>query len=230
MAMGDANLAANLSGFRVLVADVSRMKKADYQIQANLQRDISWLNPAHEDNYYIAAAILPWEGETIISDYVLSRASKARPFDWQPLFYEGFGWYFFRKNPTRGAEIILRAVPRARDVQDQWALQNVAALWIEKGYRTDEAARRVEAMAKSSPRGGFQKYLAVRAERLRDLEKLQQLAERFERHSAKRLTSLDELVKAGLISELPTDPLGMGFSVDAEGRPMFAPDAKAQNQ
>lgn len=230
MAVGDRYLAANLDGFRVLVADTARMRAEDYRIEAELQKDISWLNPAHEDNYYIAAAILPWGGQLEAAQYVLKRAADARPFDWQPLFYYGFNLYHFYKDPVRGAEALLAGVPRARDRQDQWALQNVAARWIEKGYRLGEAAGRVEAMAQAAPPGGFRKYLSLRASRLRDLDRLRKLAERYQQERGRKLSRLDELVEAGMIGGIPVDPLGVGFAVDAAGTPVFTNMVGGQRQ
>ena len=221
MSLGDRHLAANLNGFRVLVAETARMGKEDYAIQAGLQRDISWLNPAHEDNYYIAAAILPWGGQLAATQYVLQRAGEARPFDWLPLFHLGFNYYHFYRNPVKGAEILLSAVPRATDQQDQWALQNIAALWIERGYRLADAAGRVEAMASAAPPGGFRKYLLVRAARLRELDRLRGLARQYQQQYGHAPASLDELVRAGLTASIPTDPLGVGFSLDARGEPVF---------
>jgi len=221
MSLGDRHLAANLNGFRVLVAETARMGKEDYAIQAGLQRDISWLNPAHEDNYYIAAAILPWGGQLAATQYVLRRAGEARPFDWLPLFHLGFNYYHFDRNPVKGAEILLSAVPRATDQQDRWALQNIAALWIERGYRLADAAGRVEAMANAAPPGGFRKYLLVRAARLRELDRLRDLARQYQQQYGHAPASLDELVRAGLTASIPTDPLGVGFSLDARGEPVF---------
>lgn len=221
MAMGDRHLAADLNGFRVLVADTARMSKEDYAIEAGLQRDISWLNPAHEDNYYIAAAILPWGGQLDATQYVLERAGTARPFDWLPLFYLGFNHYHFYRNPVKGAEILLSAVPRVTDQQDQWALQNTAAFWIERGYRLGDAAGRVEAMANAAPAGGFRKYLKVRASRLRELDRLRELGRQYEQKYGRPLTGLDELVRSGLLERVPADPLGIGFDVDAKGEPVF---------
>ena len=221
MSAGDRHLAADLNGFRVLVAETARMSKDDYAIEAGLQRDISWLNPAHEDNYYIAAAILPWGGQLEATQYVLQRAGAARPFDWLPLFHLGFNYYHFYRNPVKGAEILLSAVPRATDQQDQWALQNVAALWIERGYRLADAAGRVEAMANAAPPGGFRKYLLVRAARLRELDRLRDLARQYEQQYGHAPASLDDLVRAGLTASIPTDPLGIGFSLDAKGEPVF---------
>ena len=230
MSVGDRNLAANLSGFRVLVAETARMSAEDYAIQAGLQRDISWLNPAHEDNYYIAAAILPWGGQIEATQYVLQRAGEARPFDWLPLFHFGFNYYHFYRNPVKGAEILLSAAPRATDPQDQWALQNVAALWIERGYRLADAAGRVEAMANAAPPGGFRKYLSIRAARLRDLDRLRDMARLYEKRYGRGLASLDELVRTGLVESIPADPLGVGFAVDAKGEPVFSDTLRGGRQ
>lgn len=223
MAGGDRYLAANLAGFRVLVADTGRMGSKDYAVQAKLQRDVAWFNPAHEDNYYIAAAILPWNGQVDAAQYVLRKASDARTFDWYPLFHCGFLFYHFHKDPATGAEWLLKGVPRVTNQQDEWALQQTAAAWIEKGYQTASAAGMVEAMAGNAPRGAFRNYLQLRARRLRDLAVLQEAVSLFrQRHDGKNVESLDDLVSSGLIKEIPQDPLKMGFALDASGWPIFS--------
>jgi hypothetical protein len=221
LAGGDRYLAANLAGFRVLVADTGRMGADDYAVQAKLQRDIAWFNPAHEDNYYIAAAILPWNGEVDAAQYVLRKSSDARVFDWYPLFHYGFLFYHFRKDPATGAQWLLKGVPRVKEQRDQWALQNAAALWIEKGYQTANAAGLVDAMAADSPPGAFRNYLKVRASRLRDLAILQDAVKRFRERFGRDVEKLDELVSSGVIAEIPADPLGAGYSLDDSGSPIF---------
>lgn len=221
LAGGDRYLAANLAGFRVLVAETEQMGPADYVVQGRLQRDIAWFNPAHEDNFYIAAAMLAWNGQVDAAQYVLRRASEARIFDWYPLFQYGFLYYHFRKDPATGAQLLLKAVPRAKDQQDEWALQNLAAVWIEKGYQTASAARLVGAMAADSAPGAFRNYLEVRARRLRELAALQEAATLFQQRYGRRIASLDDLVSTGLIAELPNDPLGNGFTLDASGWPIL---------
>lgn len=221
LAGGDRHLAANLSGFRVLVAATSRMRPEDYAVQARLQEDIARFNPAHEDNYYIAAAILPWNGHLDSAQRVLRRAVAARKQDWQPAFYLGFHYYHFLKNPAEGARWLLEGVPRARDQQDQWALENLAAQWLEKGYTTATAAAMVGAMAESSPPGAFRNYLKIRAKRLQDLARLRDLAIMYQRREGHLPRTLEDLVAAGLIAEIPTDPLGAGFSLDVDGMPAF---------
>lgn len=218
---GDRYLAANLSGFRVLVAASERMQAPDYAVQARLQRDIAWLNPLHEDNYYIAAAVLPWAGEIDAAQYVLRTTANARRFDWMPLFYYGFGEYYFHKDPAAGAKALLEAVDYARDEQDALALRLLALKWTERGYSTATAAGVVGAMARTSPPGAFKKYLEKRATRLGELSRLRDAAKRYEAAHGRPLQALDQLVTAGLLTSLPRDPLGIGYKLDARGTPVF---------
>lgn len=223
MAGGDRYLAANLAGFRVLVASTERMKADDYAVQARLQRDIAWLNPAHEDNYYIASSILPWNAQLESAQWVLRRAADGRPYDWLPLFHFGFNLYHFKQDPIAGAQAIAEAIPRAaKEPSDQWALQNLAAKWVERGYETATAANVVEAMARSSARGSFRNYLHARALRLRQLAELRQAAAMFRTQKGRAPQSLSELVAMGLVAELPVDPLGSGYTLDKNGNPIFA--------
>ena len=221
LAGGDRHLAANLSGFRVLVAATARMRPDDYAVQARLQQDISWFNPAHEDNYYIAANILPWNGHLDAAQEVLRRAVAARKNDWQPAFYLGFHHYHFLKDPAEGARWLLIGAPRAMSQQDGWSLENLAAQWLEKGYKTATAATMVDAMAENAPAGAFRNYLKVRAKRLHDLVRLRELAVVYRERISRPPTLLEDLVNAGLIDRIPEDPLGEGFSLDSEGVPVF---------
>jgi hypothetical protein len=79
----------------------------------------------------------------------------------------------------------------------------------------------VDAMAADSPPGAFRNYLQVRARRLRDLAALQDAATLFQARQGRSVKKLEELVSAGLIAELPKDPLGFGFGLDAAGRPIL---------
>lgn len=227
MAVGDRNLAANLAGFRVLVADTLRMNASDFAVQGRLQHDIAWLNPVHEDNYYIAAALLPWNGQLEAAQFVLRHASETRIFDYQPVFYYAFNIYHFRRDPATAAQLLLDAANRPIEQQDQWALQNLAARWLERGYQTGTAATLVDAMAKNAPPGGFKKYLGLRAQRLRDLARLQELALQYRATTGRDLGDLQELVAAGLIDAIPRDPIGFGYTVGPNGEPMLKTTAKS---
>lgn len=215
---GDRYLAANLSGFRVLVASTLRMQADDYAVQARLQDEIAWLNPAHEDNYYIAAAILPWAGQVEPAQRVLDRAAEKRTFDWLPLFYYGFNRYYFYKDPAGGSDALRAAIPRAKEAQDAMSLQVLASAWAEKGYSTQAAAGVVGAMADTAPAGRLRNYLRRRADRLQALASLNEASVRYEQKLGRRPGNVGDLVSSGMLPAIPADPFGMGFTIDADGK------------
>ncbi|MBI2308636.1 MAG: hypothetical protein HYU78_15215 [Rhodocyclales bacterium] len=221
MAAGDRYLAANLAGFRVLVASTELMREENYAVQARLQEDISWFNPAHEDNYYIAAAILPWANQLKSAQYVLKRAAEARSQDWQPAFYYAFNIYHFERNPALAAEWLIRASEQAEDRMQGMYLQELAAKWYEIGYQPRVAAGVVEALAEQVQEGAFRRYLRHRAARLRSLEVLREAANAFEQQFGRRPLRIEELKERGLITELPIDPFGLGFGLDEAGVPVL---------
>lgn len=221
-AAGDRYLAANLGGFRILVSEAYRMGPAELALQAQLQKDVSWLNPAHEDNYYIAAAILSVPELIPAAQYILRRAADARPKDWQPLFYYGFNRYYFERDPVAGAQALLEALPRMGDEGESWTMQNLAARWIERGYSAADAARIVGSMADNANPGRFKRYLGHRAQRLRDLAMLKEAAARFREAQGRPPASLDELVKTKFLERIPEDPFRRGYSLDPQGEPVFS--------
>ncbi len=54
MAGGDRFLAGNLASIRALVADANRMTPDQIELLAKVHEDAAWMNPANEDNYYVA--------------------------------------------------------------------------------------------------------------------------------------------------------------------------------
>jgi len=52
LAGGDRYLAASWSSVRALVTETVRMAADEYRVLALVQRDVSWLNPAHEDKLH----------------------------------------------------------------------------------------------------------------------------------------------------------------------------------
>ncbi len=222
MAMGDRFLAANIATFRAMVASTANMDDENFKVLGEIQRDAAWLNPAHEDNYYIAAAILPWQGQFEAAQDVLAKAMAARPYDWQPAFYYGFNLYYFKKDPITAADALLRAAPGLASHQDRISMEGLAYAWYEKGYDPVNAIRLLETSAKTARTSMLRSYLLLRAERLRNLLKLQEAADAFSKRHGRSLRSLDELVKNGLIEAIPSDPLGIGYHLNDQGKPVLA--------
>ncbi len=222
MALGDRYLAANLAGFRVLTASTESMTPDGFRIMGIVQSDIAWLNPAHEDNYYLAAAILPWNGEVDAAQVVLRRASDARPFDWQPAFYYGFNEMHFRHDFVEGAKWLDVAAKHTNDDAEQIQLQQLAARWVSKGENLSFAVALHRNMAKSTHNRAFALFLEKRAVRLENLIALDNAVALCHSKYGVLATTIQALVDSGCITEMPVDPFGVEYGIDSVGNPVLA--------
>ena len=218
MTAGDRFLAANLAAIRALVVATDKMRPEDYRILGKIQDDASWLNPAHEDNYYIATAILPWNGELDAAQTILARAGKARYFDYQPAFYYAFHLLHFKDDAIGASAWMRAAAEKLPDDEERLIMQNLAARWMDRAQDVDLAIRVVDAMATQAKRKDFRAYLEQRAARLRSLKELRLAGQRFREHFARPPEKLRDLVDAGLVATIPADPFGFGFDVDRHGQ------------
>jgi hypothetical protein len=199
MAMGDRYLAANIASIRALVVATDRMRPEEFKILAKVQEDVSWLNPAHEDNYYIAFAILAQYGEVDAAQTILARASRVRFFDYQPAFFYGFNQWYYKHDPAGAAAWMTEAAKKLPDPDQQLIMQNMAARWVDKAQDTELAIRVVEAMAKEARRKDFRVYLETRVVRLRQLQQLRMAAVTYRERFGKPLPNLQELVSSGIL-------------------------------
>jgi hypothetical protein len=218
MTAGDRFLAANLASIRALVVTTEKMRPEDYRILAKIQEDASWLNPAHEDNYYIATAILPWNGELDTAQTILARASKARPFDYQPAFYYAFHQLHFKGDAVGASAWLREAAEKLPNEEEKLIMQNFAARWIDRAGDVDLAIRVVEAMAKQARRKDFRAYLELRVTRLKSLRELRAAAASYGQRFGLQPLKLQDLVDSGLVTAIPADPFGFGFDFDKQGR------------
>jgi hypothetical protein len=217
MAMGDRYLAANIAAIRALVVSTEKMKPEDYAVLAKVQTDVSWLNPAHEDNYYIAFAILPQYGELDAAQTILARATKVRYFDYQPAFFYGFNQWYYKHDPAGAAAWLREAALKLPDPDQQLTMQNMAARWVDRVQDTELAIRVVESLAKEARRLDFRKYLETRVVRLRQLQQLRLAADSYRQRFGKPVPDLKTLVTSGILPALPQDPFGFGFGFDQQG-------------
>lgn len=223
MAGGDRYLAANLAGFRALVASTDTMGPDNYRIQAVVQSDAAWLNPAHEDNYYIAAAILPWNDQLDAAQFVLRQATQARPFDWQPPFYYAFNTLHFLKDSAEAAAWMRIAGRHTRDEMEQLSFQQLAAQWVSKGEDLELAIRLHRSMAKETKHRAFANFLERRALRLENQLALDYAIARYHQRFGSFPAQLSELVDRAIIAALPMDPFGMQYTIDDKGKSQVSP-------
>jgi hypothetical protein len=217
MSMGDRNLAANLAATRAMVTSPERMHPEDFPVLAKVQKDVSWLNPAHEDNYYTAFAILPIYGELDAAQTILARASRARFFDFQPAFFYAFNLFYLKHDPEGASAWLRESAEKLVDDNQRLDMQNFAARWIDKSEDLDLAISVVGLMAQQAKRKDFRAYLEMRVRRLEMLKQLRTAAATYSKQTGRAPERLADLVEAGFLSVLPQDPFGFGFEFDSRG-------------
>lgn len=218
MTGGDRFLAANIAAIRALWVDNFKMQRDEFRILAKVQEDVSWLNPGHEDNYYIATAILPWNDEVDAAQRILARATLARRFDFQPAFYYAFNLLHFKGDAAGASAWMREAAEHLPEGQDRLQMQNLAAIWLDRAGDLDLAIRVVEAMAKQSNRADFRRYLEQRVVRLKMLRELRAAAAIYRQRFGRPPATLEELVTAGIVAAIPKVPFGFGFAIDKQGQ------------
>lgn len=220
LAGGDPFLAANLAVFRATMVAVQELNPADYPILAKVQDDASRLNPSQEDNYYIAQGILPWIGEHQTAISILERATSARERDFLPPYFLGFDHMYFEGKFEVAGQYYRIAADRVGG-KSRDALLNTAAKFMEKGEDPTNAIQFIQGLIKSTRNKGLQHFLQARIVRLERLVILREATERYRERFNKPPSDLTELVKSGILKDLPTDPLGVGYRIDEHGVPQI---------
>lgn len=216
---GDRFLAANLNVFRSLMVDAKITEGETYRVQGQLQADASFFNPRHEDNYYVAAAILPWNGQVEAAQQVLLRAAQGREWDMWPAFFYAFNAMYFERDMQRAGH--WAEVSAERNPVNAAALRDMAAKWYERGDDPQLALNILKAMHEQSRDENFRRLLQARMVRLEGLQALRTAAAAYRSEHGVPPPRLDELLGYGGLQALPQDPLQLGYALSAEGEPVL---------
>lgn len=225
MALGDRYLAANLEVFRALVLSIDKTDPDSLKVLADVQKGASRLNPAHEDNYYIGQAILPWMGFVEPTQFIESRATDARPWDFLPGFFYAFNRYYFENKPQQASNILLSVADR---LPDNAGVLEIAAKWQEKGEDPHTALAVIRSMLQSTHDAKLKAALQRRIDRLEGVIALREAAARYEKRTGQRLKQLSDLVASGEMQALPRDPTGLGYALSEQGVPVLYFPSKKQ--
>jgi len=203
---GDPFLAANLNVFRSLMVVASVTEQETYRIQGQLQGDAAFFNPRHEDNYYVGAAILPWNGQVPAAQDVLLKAAQSREWDMWPAFYYAFNAMYFERDMNRAGH--WAEVAAQRHPINAPALRDMAAKWYERGDDPETALDIV---------------------RLQGLQALRAAADEYRQQHDRAPSQLIELIGHAGLEALPEDPLQLGYLLSDEGQPLLADHVKQQD-
>lgn len=207
---GDRFLAANLEAMRLAATSTENgMTDAHYLTRAQLV--VTELNPCHEDNYYLANALLTWGGAVDEGNEILQRAMDCRFWDGLPAFFYGVNRSFFDRDideAVRALELSAERWP-----ENASSLRRMAIMLRVESYSDVHLALSYLQQQRDSTRDPrLRGLLELRVVRLQGLITLRTAQQRYEQIHGP-LASLQQLLTSGELAALPEDPLQLGYEL-----------------
>lgn len=207
---GDRFLAADLETTRLSATGMDdRGVDTGYLVRA--QREVARLNPCHEDNYYLANGLLTWGGAVEQGNEVLRAAVDCRFWDEFPPFFYGINLSFFLRDNEEAARVL--EIGAQRSIHNAAAMQKLAVMLRAEQFADERLALNYLTQQRDSATDPkLRDMLDKRVIRLQGLIYLRQAQRRYEADQGP-LADLQQLIGQGIIAELPTDPLRLGYEL-----------------
>lgn len=212
---GDRYLAADIESARLLGVEVDSSQKTGLSYYQMAHEAISVLNSCHEDNFYIANAILAWGGAQDEAFRILGRATACRFWDdWPPFFY-GYNQFYFRQDHEAASRYMQIAADRKGE--NQVMFQRLAITLKAQTFPDNrQALRFLRAQKDASHDARLRRSLNFRIVRLEGLIQLEDASVDYQKRFGKPLVDPGDLLKAGLLAKFPDDPLRLGYTFDPQ--------------
>ena len=207
--MGDPFLAANVEAARVLATGGPAAGIAQDYFD-RLHRTVAVLNACHEDNYYVANALLAWAGSVDSAIAVLQGATDCRFWDEMAPFYLGYNLNFFRHEHLKAKEALFQAAARSAD--NSAAFMRMGILYEADTYPDLHLAQKFLVAQRDQARDPVLKQLLdQRIGRLAGLIILRDAQAVYEKRVGGFLKDPNLLISIGILKQFPTDPVRMGY-------------------
>lgn len=213
LALGDRYLAANVETIRLASTGMNINRNTGevdgkYLLRGHLA--VSELNPCHEDNYYLANALLAWGGAEESANGILWAAIQCRHWDFFPAFLYGFNQYFFNRNVLEAQNAL--EIAAERSLENANAMKRFSVMIGAEEFDDEAMALAyLEEQQAQAQDSALAESLQNRVDRLKGLILLREVQAIYEAEYDEPLSSPQALLDAGLLESFPTDPLGIGY-------------------
>ncbi|MEA3347891.1 MAG: hypothetical protein U9Q39_02385 [Pseudomonadota bacterium] len=181
---------------------------------------VTRLDPRYYNAYLFSGMGLIQDFDDILlARPILERGIETFPESWELPFWLGYDFYLYQNDFATASHYLLMAAEKPDAPKSFFALL-LKTLNHQGAYHQAQAL--MTRMAKNQPPGSVKILYEKKAERLKHLALLQDAAEKFARKAKKRVGRLEELLEAGLIEKIPTDPLGQGYYWNQEQKRVVA--------
>jgi hypothetical protein len=187
---------------------------ADYPAMSRTIDAALKLDPYNMDGYYFAQSILAWDvGKADLAIKFLEYGMKYRSWDWQLPYFAGFNYAYFMKDYADAG----RMYRRAAKLSGNEMFMSLAGRYMQRSGRTQMAIAYLDMMAKKVRQLSIKKALLTRRNAFLEVEEIEKSRDEYLRKYGKLPVSLDDLVLAGFLHDIPKDPYGGKFFIKNDG-------------
>ncbi len=194
----------------------SRQEKPEFKKIYDALNKATDLDPYNMDCYYFAQGTLSWIKPAIpVLNRLLKKGFKHRTWDWYLPFFIGANYYFQLKDPVHAAKYMKQA---ARLNTKSPVLATLTARMLYQGNRTQAGILYLKSLIPETSNPVFKKQFEKRLNALEAIFFLEQGVKKYQQKFSITPKNIDEIVKAGIIDRVPSDPYGGQFYITSDGK------------
>ncbi len=216
--LGFDNFAADILWFNTLNYFGKQMAtERDYRWLGHMCQLVTDLNPKTRPIIEFCSTMLSWVADQKDqSTIVLKKAIAAEPNYWRHRYLLGFNYWYFHEDFQAAGEMLQSA---AQLPNSPPFVASLAARITLNESSPQMAISFLQNLIKREPdrnaKAALEEKLKLAIISL-DLERLQEIANRYEKEKGKKAESLQEIVEAELLPHIPFDPFGDIYVINPE--------------
>ncbi len=187
----------------------------DYRSMHNALTTALKLDPYNIDAYYFSQAVFVWDvGRVREANNILEYGMRYRTWDWYLPFFAGFNYAYFLKDYEKAAEYYQQAAK----LTGSPLYQKLAGRYLYEAGQTALAIGYLKTLLRGTVNRAVKRDLLVRLQAFEGVRRIEIARDRFRNERGKLPSSLDELLKGGYLTDIPTDPYGGTFYLEQNGK------------
>jgi len=191
------------------------VEKPDFRGMSNIIHTALKLDPYNMDGYYFAQSFLTWEvKQYAIANKLLEYGMKYRTWDWYLPFFAGFNYAYFLKDYNKASAYY----KRAGELSGQDLHISLASRYMQESGQTELAIAYLTAMERGERNQAVKKSYQTRLAAFKEVRRIELARDRYIKLKGTMPDSVEQLVKDGFLSPVPTDPYGGHFYLEPDGK------------
>lgn len=199
--------------------DTHKYLPEQYEWMYNNLKNSAALDPYFLDPYYLMNAALIWDRYKLeeVND-LIAKGADARTWDYLLPFYAGFNYYYYLNDADKSFRYLILASKRSGGIPFYASLASRVAY---KANKTELAISYLEEQirqAELEDRGNSIDLLKTRLYVLKGIQKIEEAVAAYQNLFYRTPANIEELLRLGMLAEIPKEPYGGTYYIDHEGR------------